>query len=267
MENVLVDQVASVQSATDAAALPERVREALGELAGAAREGLMALSVGVGLGVWTSWWPMRSMRSSDRAESTTRIEVRLEAQVTALHSYDDHLRAVTVTDIHGHEESLNAQALFLCIGGRPGQLGSRHRRSHRFGGVHPHRTRSPRTMAAVRRGGRSGGIRSPSRRACPGSSPQGTSVMARPSGSRVRSERAPWPSHWRTGDSGSSRARSVSGDLRSRRQRARVRAAEVGALPIGKIGPPSRTTPIRRATARLRHSEQGSARATRVVPD
>jgi len=31
--------------------LPERVREALGELAGAAKEGLMALSVGVGLGV------------------------------------------------------------------------------------------------------------------------------------------------------------------------------------------------------------------------
>ena len=32
-------------------ALPERVQEALGELAGAAREGLLALSVGVGLGV------------------------------------------------------------------------------------------------------------------------------------------------------------------------------------------------------------------------
>ncbi len=31
--------------------LPERVREALGDLAGAAREGLMALSVGVGLGI------------------------------------------------------------------------------------------------------------------------------------------------------------------------------------------------------------------------
>jgi putative transposase len=31
--------------------LPESVLEALGELAGAAREGLMALSVGVGLGV------------------------------------------------------------------------------------------------------------------------------------------------------------------------------------------------------------------------
>src|SRR4051794_20267784 len=31
--------------------LPERVREALRELAGAAKEGLLALSVGVGLGV------------------------------------------------------------------------------------------------------------------------------------------------------------------------------------------------------------------------
>ena len=32
-------------------ALPQRVQEALGELAGAAKEGLLALSVGVGLGV------------------------------------------------------------------------------------------------------------------------------------------------------------------------------------------------------------------------
>ena len=31
--------------------LPERVQEALGELAGAAKEGLLALSIGVGLGV------------------------------------------------------------------------------------------------------------------------------------------------------------------------------------------------------------------------
>jgi hypothetical protein len=31
--------------------LPERVQEALGELAGAAKEGLLALSVGVGVGV------------------------------------------------------------------------------------------------------------------------------------------------------------------------------------------------------------------------
>src|SRR4051795_4991546 len=34
-------------------ALPERVQLALGELAGAAKEGLLALSVGVGLGVLT----------------------------------------------------------------------------------------------------------------------------------------------------------------------------------------------------------------------
>ena len=33
------------------AQLPERVQETLGELAGAAKEGLLALSVGVGLGV------------------------------------------------------------------------------------------------------------------------------------------------------------------------------------------------------------------------
>jgi hypothetical protein len=32
-------------------ALPTRVQEALGELAGAAKEGLLALSIGVGLGV------------------------------------------------------------------------------------------------------------------------------------------------------------------------------------------------------------------------
>ncbi len=31
--------------------LPPRIQEALGELVGAAREGLLALSVGVGLGV------------------------------------------------------------------------------------------------------------------------------------------------------------------------------------------------------------------------
>lgn len=34
--------------------LPERVQEALGELVGAAKEGLLALSVGVGLGVLSS---------------------------------------------------------------------------------------------------------------------------------------------------------------------------------------------------------------------
>jgi len=51
VEKVLVDEVVSVPAGADAAALPERVQVALGELAGAAKEGLLALSVGVGLGV------------------------------------------------------------------------------------------------------------------------------------------------------------------------------------------------------------------------
>ena len=51
MEKVLVDEVASAPAGADAAELPARVQEALGELAGAAQEGLLALSVGVGLGV------------------------------------------------------------------------------------------------------------------------------------------------------------------------------------------------------------------------
>lgn len=48
-ETVSVAQAAIAQEAV----LPARVREALGELVGAAKEGLLALSVGVGLGVLT----------------------------------------------------------------------------------------------------------------------------------------------------------------------------------------------------------------------
>jgi transposase-like protein len=44
-------QAEEVAAADERAALPERVQEALGELVGAAKEGLLALSVGVGLGV------------------------------------------------------------------------------------------------------------------------------------------------------------------------------------------------------------------------
>jgi len=51
VKKVLVDEVASGPGSPDATQLPERVAEALGELAGAARDGLLALSVGVGLGV------------------------------------------------------------------------------------------------------------------------------------------------------------------------------------------------------------------------
>jgi putative transposase len=51
VEKVLVDEVASVPAGADVVALPERVQVALGELAGAAQQGLLGLSVGVGLGV------------------------------------------------------------------------------------------------------------------------------------------------------------------------------------------------------------------------
>jgi hypothetical protein len=47
MKTVSVAQAATAQEAV----LPVRVQEALGELVGAAKEGLLALSVGVGLGV------------------------------------------------------------------------------------------------------------------------------------------------------------------------------------------------------------------------
>jgi putative transposase len=42
---------ASEDAPLQASVLPERVQAALGDLVGAAREGLLALSVGVGLGV------------------------------------------------------------------------------------------------------------------------------------------------------------------------------------------------------------------------
>jgi putative transposase len=51
VEKVLVDEVVSVPAGAGTARLPGRVQGALGELVGAAKEGLLALSVGVGLGV------------------------------------------------------------------------------------------------------------------------------------------------------------------------------------------------------------------------
>lgn len=46
MEKVLVDEVASLPAGMDATGLTERVQVALGELVGAAKEGLLALSIG-----------------------------------------------------------------------------------------------------------------------------------------------------------------------------------------------------------------------------
>src|SRR4051794_41389425 len=50
MKTVSPEQVAASEAVAELA-LPPRVQEALGELVGVAREGLLALSVGVGLGV------------------------------------------------------------------------------------------------------------------------------------------------------------------------------------------------------------------------
>jgi hypothetical protein len=50
MRKVLAPKVVTASEASESP-LPARIREALGELVGAAREGLLALSVGVGLGV------------------------------------------------------------------------------------------------------------------------------------------------------------------------------------------------------------------------
>jgi hypothetical protein len=48
MRTVTTDSASAEQQGVEE--LPDSVKEALGELAGAAKEGLMALSVGVGLG-------------------------------------------------------------------------------------------------------------------------------------------------------------------------------------------------------------------------
>ncbi len=50
MEKVPIPEVVTALEAPESP-LPARIQEALGELVGAAKEGLLALSVGVGLGV------------------------------------------------------------------------------------------------------------------------------------------------------------------------------------------------------------------------
>jgi hypothetical protein len=69
-----VKETVSVAQAAIApeAVLPVRVQEALGELVGRAKEGLLALSVGVGLGVMAELMERRSTRSWARRASTTR---------------------------------------------------------------------------------------------------------------------------------------------------------------------------------------------------
>lgn len=72
-ETVSVAQAAIAQEAV----LPTRVQEALGEPVGAAKEGLLAWSVGVGLGVLTELMEEEATRSSPKGKhSPDRTAVR-----------------------------------------------------------------------------------------------------------------------------------------------------------------------------------------------
>ncbi len=55
----------------------------------------------------------------ERIEPNPHVDVRLEANVTAVHADGDELGAVTISDGAGKSEQLRAAALFLCIGGTP----------------------------------------------------------------------------------------------------------------------------------------------------
>jgi hypothetical protein len=57
MKKVPAAKVVTAVQATESA-LPAQIQEALGELVGAARDGLLALSVGVGLGVVHELWEL-----------------------------------------------------------------------------------------------------------------------------------------------------------------------------------------------------------------
>jgi thioredoxin reductase (NADPH) len=55
----------------------------------------------------------------ERIEKHPLIDVRLETQLTELHANGDHLAGVTFVDAGGNARTDSADAVFLCIGGRP----------------------------------------------------------------------------------------------------------------------------------------------------
>lgn len=77
-----MERTVSAEEAVKESQLPDRVQAALGEVAGAAKEGLLALSVGVGLGVLHEL-----------------MEAEVEEVVGPKHARDPERRAVR----HGHE--------------------------------------------------------------------------------------------------------------------------------------------------------------------
>jgi putative transposase len=90
MEKVPAAEVVTALEASESA-LPARVQEALGELVGAAREGLLALSVGVGLGV---------------------VHELMEAEVTEVVGPKGKHDGDRVAKRHGHEDGS------MTLGGR-----------------------------------------------------------------------------------------------------------------------------------------------------
>lgn len=55
----------------------------------------------------------------ERINTHPLVDVRLHANVTAVHADGDRLGAVTITDAAGKTEQLRANVLFLCLGGTP----------------------------------------------------------------------------------------------------------------------------------------------------
>ena len=72
MKKVPVPQVVTTVEAPESP-LPAEIQEVLGELVGAAREGLLALSVGVGLGVVHELMELELTEVVGPRASTTRI--------------------------------------------------------------------------------------------------------------------------------------------------------------------------------------------------
>ncbi|HKP17451.1 MAG TPA: NAD(P)/FAD-dependent oxidoreductase [Gaiellaceae bacterium] len=55
----------------------------------------------------------------ERIERHPSIDVRLETQLSAVHATDGRLTGATVTDASGRSRDAPADAVFICIGGRP----------------------------------------------------------------------------------------------------------------------------------------------------
>ena len=55
----------------------------------------------------------------DRMTLHPQVDIRLQTRLTGIHSAAGELSAVTVEEAGGRAATLRAQALFLCIGGRP----------------------------------------------------------------------------------------------------------------------------------------------------